>query len=167
MVIDGIPVQFLPAYNPLLEEALEHARMVDVEGMPTRVLRIEYLIGVSVQTGRSKDRERVQLLMEAGNVDAEAPGGDSYSSPSHVADIGRRMVVNAPHAACKRLLQRNSGAGRNLRRCRMKRNCAFYCACNKWAISSSKPAGHRLVPGRWTRKRSCPFLPYHRLTLAG
>ncbi len=69
VVIEGIPVQFLPAYNPLLEEALARARTVEVEGMPTRVLQIEHLICVSVQVGRSKDRERVQLLMEEGQVD--------------------------------------------------------------------------------------------------
>lgn len=71
VIIGGIPVQFLPAYNALLEEALEYARTVEVDGVPTRVLRIEHLICVSVQTGRTKDRERVRLLMEEGHVDGD------------------------------------------------------------------------------------------------
>lgn len=67
VIIEGIPVQFLPAYNPLLEEALEYACTVQVEEVSTRILRIEHLICVSVETGRVKDRERVQLLMEEGH----------------------------------------------------------------------------------------------------
>ena len=69
VIIEGIPVQFLPAYNPLLEEALEEARTVHVEEVSTRVLRIEHLICVSVATGRAKDRERTRLLMEDGHPD--------------------------------------------------------------------------------------------------
>ncbi|PSR20059.1 MAG: hypothetical protein C7B45_16750 [Sulfobacillus acidophilus] len=69
VIIEGIPVQFLPAYNPLLEAALEDARTVSVEEVPTRVLRIEYLICVSIATGRAKDRERIRLLMEEGHPD--------------------------------------------------------------------------------------------------
>jgi hypothetical protein len=71
VVIEGIPVQFLPAYNPLLEEALEQAREAELEGMPTRVLRIEHLICVAIQTGRPKDRGRVQLLTKEGNIDTD------------------------------------------------------------------------------------------------
>ena len=37
IVISGWPVQFLPASGPLLEEALDNAVEVDVEGMPARV----------------------------------------------------------------------------------------------------------------------------------
>jgi nucleotide-binding universal stress UspA family protein len=70
VIIEGVPVQFLPAYNPLLEEALEEARTIYVEEVSTRVLRIEHLICVSIATGRTKDRERVRLLMEEGHPDA-------------------------------------------------------------------------------------------------
>ena len=40
---EGVPVQFLPAYNALIEEALTKAREIDYEGVSTRVLRAEYL----------------------------------------------------------------------------------------------------------------------------
>ena len=68
ILIEGVPVQFLPAYNPLVEEALEQARAVEVEGVPTRVLPLEHLIARALQTGRLKDRARVQLLMAEGAV---------------------------------------------------------------------------------------------------
>lgn len=63
--IEGVPVQFLPAYNVLLEEALAEARETMYEATPTRVLRAEHLVAVALQTGRDKDRERVRLLREA------------------------------------------------------------------------------------------------------
>ena len=38
VLIEGIPVQFLPAYNSLIEEALAQARETDYEGALTRRL---------------------------------------------------------------------------------------------------------------------------------
>lgn len=62
--IEGVPVQFLPAYNDLLAEAMTTAREVSYEGTPTRVLRPEHLVAIGLQTGREKDRERVRILRE-------------------------------------------------------------------------------------------------------
>ncbi|MDK9704620.1 MAG: nucleotidyltransferase [Sulfuritalea sp.] len=70
VTVEGVPVQFLPAYNLLLEEALGQARQVEVEGVLTRVLRIEHLICIAAQTNRPKDWERIRLLTEEGEVDA-------------------------------------------------------------------------------------------------
>jgi hypothetical protein len=67
--INGIPVQFLPVYNALLEEALREARTTLYEDVSTRVLRAEHLVAICVQTGRRKDRERVQILMEQTTLD--------------------------------------------------------------------------------------------------
>ena len=49
--IEGVPVQFLPAYNALLEEALQEAREVPYEDVQARVLRAEHLAAICVQTG--------------------------------------------------------------------------------------------------------------------
>ncbi len=65
VIIDQVPVQFLPAYNPLLEEALQDAVDVVYEDVPTRVLSAEHLVAVSVQTGRAKDRMRIPMFQEA------------------------------------------------------------------------------------------------------
>lgn len=67
--IEGVPVQFLPAFNPLLEEALAEARETPYGQTPTRVLRIEHLFAIALQTGRSKDRERVRTLREQAQPD--------------------------------------------------------------------------------------------------
>jgi hypothetical protein len=69
VLIEGVPVQFLPAYNRLLEEALEQAKAIDYENILARVLRGEHLVAIAVQTGRAKDRERVRILREQAHID--------------------------------------------------------------------------------------------------
>ena len=69
VLIDGVPVQFLPAYNSLIEEAVTHAKEIDYEGAPARVARAEYLIAICLQTGRAKDRARVAALREQAILD--------------------------------------------------------------------------------------------------
>ncbi len=69
--IEGVPVQFLPAYNPLLEEALAEACETLYEQSATRVLRPEHLAAICVQTGREKDRQRVRVFLEQGSLDGE------------------------------------------------------------------------------------------------
>lgn len=67
--IEGVPVQFLPAFDGLLQEALAEARTFDYQGVSARVMRAEYLAAICVQTGRPKDRLRVQTLVESDGFD--------------------------------------------------------------------------------------------------
>jgi len=69
VLIEGVPVQFLPAYNALLEEALAEAVEKPYEDVSTRVLRVEHLVAICVQTGRAKDKDRVRLLIEEADMD--------------------------------------------------------------------------------------------------
>jgi hypothetical protein len=69
LLIEEVPVQFLPAYNRLLEEALQEARSTQYQATPTRVLRVEHLLAICLQTGRAKDRERVRMLREQATAD--------------------------------------------------------------------------------------------------
>ena len=71
VVIEGVPVQFLPVYNALIVEALTEARETLYEDTPTRVLRAEHLAAIGVQAGREKDRERVRVLREQARLDVE------------------------------------------------------------------------------------------------
>jgi hypothetical protein len=71
VLIEGVPVQFLPVYNTLLEEALQEAQEIRYEETPTRVLRAEHLIVIAMQTGREKDHERVRMLTEQAPLDRE------------------------------------------------------------------------------------------------
>ena len=67
--ISGTPVQFLPAYSPLLAEALSRAKPFDYEGIPAKVIEAEYLAAICVQTGRLKDRLRVQMFLSSQGFD--------------------------------------------------------------------------------------------------
>jgi hypothetical protein len=69
VVIGGVPVQFIPAYNSLVTEALEHAEMKSFDGEPVRVLRLEHLMAIMVQTNRPKDRQRLAMLAENAAID--------------------------------------------------------------------------------------------------
>ena len=75
VLIEGVPVQFLPAYNTLIEEALTEARETLYEHTPTRVLRAEHLVAIALQTGREKDRQRVRLLKEQVPMDPDYLSG--------------------------------------------------------------------------------------------
>ena len=72
VMIAGIPVQFLPAGTSLLDEALTQAREVPYENVTTRVFGPEHLVAVAVQAGRAKDRQRVQMFLDAGVLDRKS-----------------------------------------------------------------------------------------------
>lgn len=82
VVVEGVPVQFLPAHDDLADEAVETAATLDYEGVSVRVVRPEYLIGIYLEGSArtAKRRERAAALMEA-------PGTDR----ALVADLLRRF----------------------------------------------------------------------------
>ncbi len=63
--IAGWPVQFLPIFNPLYEEAYDKAAQVTFDGVPVRVMTAEHLVAVMLQTGRPQDRVRIIQFLEA------------------------------------------------------------------------------------------------------
>lgn len=69
VMIEGIPVQFLLAYSPLVEEAVREAPEVMYEDARTRVLSAEYLSAIMVDTGRDKDRARLALMRSQAELD--------------------------------------------------------------------------------------------------
>ncbi|MFN4032164.1 MAG: hypothetical protein ACK4ME_00855 [Fimbriimonadales bacterium] len=69
VLIDGAPVQVLPAYNPLVEEAVQNAVELPFNGETVPVLTPEYLLAIALQTYRHKDRERARLLWQQATID--------------------------------------------------------------------------------------------------
>jgi len=69
IVIEGWPVQFLPVYNPLTEEALAQAMDVEFGSTPTRVLSAEHLTAIMLETGRPKDHARLIQFFEFNALD--------------------------------------------------------------------------------------------------
>jgi hypothetical protein len=62
--IEGIPVQFMPAYNELIEEAIKYSKETEFEGVKTYVISPEYLVSIMIQTNRPIDRERATRFFE-------------------------------------------------------------------------------------------------------
>src|SRR5260221_1551159 len=56
--IEGWPVQFLPASQPLVAEAVREAVTREADGLTTRVMAAEHLMAIALQTGRAKDHAR-------------------------------------------------------------------------------------------------------------
>ncbi len=71
LMIETVPVQLLLAYNPLVEEAIEDARVHDYEGVPVRVVDPEYLIALALHAGGARRRERAWQLLQSGGVDRQ------------------------------------------------------------------------------------------------
>jgi len=69
--IEGWPVQFLPVFNPLLEEAVKKAKEVRFQRTKTRVMQAEHLVAIMLQTGRLKDHARIAQFMEHGVADQD------------------------------------------------------------------------------------------------
>lgn len=70
IVIEGIPIRFIPAYNELVKEAVnQKAVTVRYRQTQTRLVRVEHLIAIMLQTYRPKDRERLLLLLEQARID--------------------------------------------------------------------------------------------------
>jgi len=69
VLIEGVPVQFIVAYNPLTVEAVQEAQTHRLNQTEVRVMSPEHLVAIALQTGRAKDRERIRLLLESNAVD--------------------------------------------------------------------------------------------------
>ncbi|MDQ3744205.1 MAG: hypothetical protein M3444_07480 [Acidobacteriota bacterium] len=67
--IEGLPVQFLPVFNPLTEEAVEKAQPIRYARTTTRVMRAEHLVAIMLDTGRPKDYLRISMFLEQGALD--------------------------------------------------------------------------------------------------
>ena len=66
--IEGMPVQFLPVFNPLTEEAVVKAQTIRYARVTTFIMRPEYLVAIMLDTGRSKDYLRIAMFLEQGAV---------------------------------------------------------------------------------------------------
>lgn len=69
--IEGWPVQFLPATQPLVAEAVREAVTRESAGLTTRVMNAEHLMAIALQTGRAKDHARLVMFVEAAVADTK------------------------------------------------------------------------------------------------
>ena len=69
IVIGDWPVQFLPASDPLEEEAILQAIATHLDGTRVLVIGAEHLVAFALALGRAKDFSRVLQFIEAGVLD--------------------------------------------------------------------------------------------------
>ena len=69
IIIEGIPVQFIPVYNDLVKDGVLDAAEKKYGNTPTRVLKPEYLIALMLQTYRPKDKERLSKFLQETTID--------------------------------------------------------------------------------------------------
>jgi hypothetical protein len=65
------PVQFMPVFSPLTNEAMEHAEVAEFDGVPLRVIKADYLAVIALSVGRGKDFARILALLESPHVTRE------------------------------------------------------------------------------------------------
>jgi hypothetical protein len=63
IVVEGWPVQFLPATTDLEREAYLNAEISDFDEVPVRVVAAEYLVAIMLKVGRPKDLARIQMFL--------------------------------------------------------------------------------------------------------
>lgn len=65
VIIEGVPVQFLPPTTKLVEEALTNAVDEKFANVTTRVFQYEHLLAIAAETGRQKDKLRIAMALES------------------------------------------------------------------------------------------------------
>lgn len=71
VLIHGVPVRLLPAFNDLVRESLAEARTLDYDGIPVRVVDPEHLCALAIQAGGRRRRERAWQIIESGAANQE------------------------------------------------------------------------------------------------
>lgn len=68
VVIEGIAIDFLPAYNPLVLEALDNAATMNYSGENVDVFTPEYITAIALQTGRPQDYQKITILLNEAEI---------------------------------------------------------------------------------------------------
>jgi hypothetical protein len=68
ILVSNWPVQFIPVFSPLTEEAVREAETGDIAGVAVRVVRANHLAVIALSVGRPKDHLRILALIEVGAV---------------------------------------------------------------------------------------------------
>ena len=63
IVVEGWPVQFVPATTPLEREAYLNAQILNVGEVPVRVVLPEHLVAIMLNVGRPKDIARIKMFL--------------------------------------------------------------------------------------------------------
>ncbi len=68
ILIRGFPIQWLATHG-LTEEAVREALPIEFDGVRGRIFRAEHLIAIAASVGRTKDRARIEQMLEQADLD--------------------------------------------------------------------------------------------------
>ena len=71
IVVEGWPVQFLPATTDLEREAYLNAEFSNFDEVPVRVVLAEHLVAIMLKVGRPKDLARIQMFLSQDAVEID------------------------------------------------------------------------------------------------
>lgn len=95
VVVGRWPVQFIPVFSPLTEEAVAAAETDEIDGIPVRVVSAAHLAVIALSVGRAKDHLRIVSLLEAG-----------ATTPEAIREVASRHALVEPwNRFCERHLQ--------------------------------------------------------------
>lgn len=69
IIIEGMPVQFIPTGSALEQDAVDNAKGITYSGIRTKIPSAEHLIAIAMKAGRRKDFEKVGRLLEQAKID--------------------------------------------------------------------------------------------------
>lgn len=72
IIIEGIPVQFLPVATSLQTETYEQARTEFIRGVPCHIPTLEHLMAIMLDIGRPKDQLRLLMCLESPTFNFQA-----------------------------------------------------------------------------------------------
>jgi predicted nucleotidyltransferase len=68
IMIEEIPIQFIPASKELEKEAVENAIKIKYKNVEIKIIKPEYLIAIFLDVFRPKDREKIIKLLEQSKI---------------------------------------------------------------------------------------------------
>jgi hypothetical protein len=81
-MIEGVPVDFIPVSDKLIEEALENSVVRLYGKIKVKVLRPEYLIAIALKTARPQDLRKSDMLLQQAQINRK-----------YLADILKRHKI--------------------------------------------------------------------------
>jgi len=64
VIIEGVPVDFIPVYDELTQEALKKSVTKSFGNIKVKVFRPEYLIAIAIKTARAQDSLKVNRIIK-------------------------------------------------------------------------------------------------------
>lgn len=71
VLVGDWPVQFIPTFSPLTEEAVREAETGEIEGLSVRVVSARHLAAIALSVGRARDHARILALLESEAVNRD------------------------------------------------------------------------------------------------